>query len=104
MKNQLIIIFALMPYVIFAQSPSRYPAPTNFEYTFDYISLDEWGTCADEYIEGPSYCSNFSWNTPDTVGLSTNLKYYNIHVLEYYNDSNTTNHKKNKYQKALILK
>ncbi len=84
MKTYLTVFFGILPFVTFAQ----YPPPENFDFIYEYIMLNESGFCAGESVVGPTYCSYFEWNTPDTSGLSTILEYYNIYVFDH-NSGNT---------------
>ncbi len=67
---------------------AQFPVPTNFDFSYDYIMIEESGYCAGSSILGPTYCSHFSWDTPDTNSTSTNLEYYNLYYHNY--DENDT--------------
>lgn len=84
MKKSLLILSIMLSSVAFAQ----FPSPQNFVYSFSYIMIDDYGMCAGEWLAGPTYCSYFSWDEPDTTGTSASLDYYNIYIsdLDYENE------------------
>lgn len=82
MKRNLIIPFVFLSLTASAQ----FPAPTSFQFSYDYIMIGEWGDCDGQAIYGPTYCSHFNWITPDTTITSANLEYYNIYYFEYYSN------------------
>lgn len=82
MKRNLIIPFVFLSLTASAQ----FPAPTSFQFSYDYIMIGEWGDCDGQAIHGPTYCSRFNWITPDTTITSANLEYYNIYYFEYYSN------------------
>ena len=78
MKRYLLVSLVMLSATVFAQ----FPPPQNFVYSYSYISLDDYGMCAGEMLEGPAYCSYFSWDEPDTTGTSASLDYYNIYITD----------------------
>jgi len=75
MKFLYLILFS----IIYTNLYSQFPAPISFQFSYDYIMLDEWGFCAGESINGPEYCSYFSWTPPDTSSTDATLNYYLIY-------------------------
>ena len=65
---------------------AQFPAPVNFQFGYDYIELDDWGVCNGKGIRGPSYCSSFSWETPDMSTTTANLTKYKIYYKSEYNE------------------
>jgi len=65
----------------------QFPEPTNFEFSYDYIMIDESDYCAGQWVYGPTYCSHFSWTSPDTNSTSSTLEYYNLY---YSHDPQST--------------
>ncbi len=76
MKKIITILFIMLSLKTFAQ----FPTPTNFEFSYDYIMIDDFGECAGEGVYGPTYCSHFNWVEPETAGITSTLEYYNIYV------------------------
>jgi hypothetical protein len=62
---------------------AQFPSPTNFEFSYDYIMIDESGYCNGQYVGGPTYCSYFSWFVPDTNSNTAHLEYYKIYYYDY---------------------
>jgi len=63
---------------------AQYPPPRNFYHSFDYILLDESGFCNGKAVFGPTYCSIFSWDTPDISDENIQIIGYNVyHFPEY---------------------
>jgi hypothetical protein len=58
---------------------AQFPAPNNFIYTLNYIELDQWGVCDEQTVYGPSYCSYFIWNYPDTFSTEAILEHFEIY-------------------------
>jgi hypothetical protein len=85
MKKKLTAIFLLLSMAASAQ----FPEPMNFEFESDYIMLYETGYCAGQWVEGPTYCSHFNWETPDTSTISSTLEYYNIYYYQYPTNDTT---------------
>lgn len=57
---------------------SQFPSPKNFDYRLTYIELDQWGVCDGETVYGPSYCSSFSWQLPDTSLTEAQLESFEL--------------------------
>ena len=62
---------------------SQFPGPTNFDFSYEYIMIDESGYCAGQWVAGPTYCSHFTWTTPDTNFTNSTLEYYNLYYYSY---------------------
>jgi hypothetical protein len=58
---------------------AQFPAPNNFIYTLNYIEVDQWGVCDEQSVYGPSYCSYFTWNYPDTASTEAILEHFEIY-------------------------
>lgn len=74
-----LILFAGLCSGIYAQ----FPAPTSFQFSYDYILLGESGMCDDVQITGPAYCSRFNWSAPDTSQTDATLEYYWIYLDDF---------------------
>lgn len=84
MKNNLTILLLMLSITTLAQ----FPAPTNFEFSYEYIMIDQSGYCAGQWVYGPTYCSHFNWTAPDTTTTQATLDYYNLYYNAYlYNDT-----------------
>jgi hypothetical protein len=59
---------------------AQFPAPVSFQFSYDYIELDNWGDCNGATLSGPAYCSRFNWSAPDTSGTDATLDHYRIYV------------------------
>ena len=57
----------------------QFPAPCFFQFSYDYIPIDELGECNDSSLYGPAYCSHFSWCPPDTSQTDAKLDCYRIY-------------------------
>jgi hypothetical protein len=57
------------------------PQPENFNFSYTYIHLGDIGPCNGTMILGPSYCSNFSWTTPDTSLTTSTLDHYILKLI-----------------------
>ena len=77
MKTIIGILLVISSISTFAQ----FPEPSNFDFSYEYIMIDESGYCDGQWVSGPTYCSHFNWTTPDTSSTTSNLDYYNL----YYN-------------------
>lgn len=75
MKNLIACIAALLCLTAKAQ----FPAPSNFIYEMDYIELGEDGWCDGVAVNGPSHCSSFTWNMPDTSNTNATLNNFEIY-------------------------
>ncbi|MFH2143138.1 MAG: T9SS type A sorting domain-containing protein [Bacteroidota bacterium] len=64
--------------------PIFFPQPTNFQFSYDYIMLGDWGICLGTTVMGPAYCSHFSWNTPDTSLTTATFDHYVLYYYDYY--------------------
>lgn len=58
---------------------SQFPPPQNFNYQLDYFEMDEWGECNEQPVMGPSYCSHFDWELPDTSLTEAVLESYELY-------------------------
>ncbi len=81
MKKIIGILFVLSSFVAFGQ----FPAPTNFDFSYEYIMSGYENFCAGEWIAGATYCSHFEWTVPDTNSTTATLECYNL----YYKSSMT---------------
>jgi len=61
----------------------QFPEPTNFDFSYEYIMIDQGGYCAGQWVYGPTYCSHFTWITPDTSSTNSTLEYYNLYYYSY---------------------
>lgn len=78
-------LFLLISLNAFAQ----FPEPTDFQFSFFYITCNETGFCEGQVVGGPTYCSTFSWNAPDTSGLASQLEFYRIYYQMYFMQDTT---------------
>ncbi len=62
----------------------QFPEPTNFDFSYEYIMIDESGYCAGQWVYGPTYCSHFTWSIPDTNSTSSTFEFYNVYYYSYY--------------------
>lgn len=85
MKTFLGILLSISSISCFGQ----FPEPTNFEFIYEYIMIDDAGYCAGQYVYGPTYCSHFTWNAPDTSSTNAELEYYNLYFYNYYSQDTT---------------
>jgi hypothetical protein len=58
---------------------AQFPEPRDFNYILNYIELDQWGVCDGQTVYGPSYCSYFTWNYPDTSSTEALLEHFEIY-------------------------
>jgi hypothetical protein len=79
MKTRITVLLTILSLTTFAQ----FPEPTNLEFSFDYIMIDQSGYCAGQWVYGPTYCSHFNWTVPDTTSTTATLEYYNIYYYSY---------------------
>ncbi len=61
----------------------QFPEPTNFDFSYEYIMIDQSGYCAGQWVYGPTYCSHFTWTIPDTNSTNSSLDYYNLYYYSY---------------------
>ncbi len=60
----------------------QFNPPINFSFTYDYIMLGHSGYCAGNWVYGPTYCSHFTWEPPDTTNPKNNTpESYNLYYL-----------------------
>jgi hypothetical protein len=85
MKKYFTILLMMFSITTFAQ----FPAPTNFEYSLNYIMIDQEGYCEGNWVAGPTYCSNFSWAAPNTTTTNATLDHYNIYYYNYWTHDTT---------------
>jgi hypothetical protein len=85
MKTILGIFLLLSSLTTFAQ----FPVPTNFDFNYDYIMIDQSGYCAGQWVDGPTYCSHFSWAVPDTNSTNSILEFYNLYYYAYGSEDTT---------------
>lgn len=71
----LLISFALL---VSLNANAQFPAPVNFEFSYDYIMIDNWGYCSGNPVNGPAYCSHFSWEAP-TEETEAQFEHYNLY-------------------------
>jgi hypothetical protein len=70
---------------VVAQSIEQFPSPQNFQWSYKYISWDDWGFCAGEPVTGPSHCTTFGWKEPNLSETESQLigyRIYNYHSME----------------------
>ncbi|HPR57068.1 MAG TPA: T9SS type A sorting domain-containing protein [Bacteroidales bacterium] len=79
MKNFIGILFVISSISTFGQ----FPEPTNFDFSYEYIMVYEWGYCAGQGVYGPTYCSHFTWSAPDTSSTTSTLEYYNLYYYPF---------------------
>jgi len=70
-------------------SLAQFPEPTDFEFSYEYIMIDEAGYCAGEWVSGPTYCSHFTWTVPDTNSTSSTLDFYKLYFYSYLTEDTT---------------
>jgi len=70
-------------------SLAQFPEPTDFEFSYEYIMIDEAGYCAGEWVSGPTYCSHFTWTVPDTNLTNSTLDYYKLYFYSYLTEDTT---------------
>ena len=65
---------------------AQFPAPLQFKMSYTYIWLDYIGFCSGKAVMGPTYCTDFQWETPNLSETEAKLIGYNIYYLEgwYY--------------------
>lgn len=80
MKTIIIISLVMMSMMTFGQ----FPAPQNFEFSFEYFNCNQSGICDGVEVNGPAYCSHFEWIIPDPIILNSYPDYFNIYYYEYY--------------------
>jgi hypothetical protein len=85
LNKYLVLIFFLFSLNTFAQ----FPAPADFQFSYFYITCNETGFCEGQVVGGPTYCSSFSWNVPDTAGITTQLEFYRIYYRQYFVQDST---------------
>lgn len=83
MKIRITILLSMLSICALAQ----FPAPSHFEFNYEYIMIDDAGYCNGQWILGPAYCSHFSWSEPDTSATSSTLDHYNLYFNEYGPDT-----------------
>ena len=76
MKKKYTILLLVLSINVFAQ----FPEPKSFSFSYEYIELDDWGVCNNHTVFGPSYCSYFDWQIPDTITTTAKLVGYNIYI------------------------
>ncbi len=74
-KYLLTIIALLTAFTVKAQ----FPAPTDFQFSYNYFMIGDGGYCDNSFLIGPAYCSHFSWIAPDTSITNATLSYYKVH-------------------------
>lgn len=79
MKTFTGILFAICPILSFGQ----FPEPVNFTFSYQYYMIDQSGECAGQWVYGPTYCSHFSWNAPDTNATNSTLAHYNLYYYSW---------------------
>jgi hypothetical protein len=79
-QNFILILFFFSSGIAYCQ----FPSPTNFSFSYNYIMLGDGGYCGDTILIGPTYCSHFLWNTPDTSQTSATLLSYKLHFRPSY--------------------
>lgn len=79
MKTLIVIFLVISSLSVFAQLPE----PKDFDFSYDYIMIDEAGYCAGQWVYGPTYCSHFTWSSPDTNTTNSTLEYYNLYYYSY---------------------
>ncbi len=70
-------------------SLAQFPEPTDFEFSYEYITIDEAGYCAGEWVSGPTYCSHFTWTVPDTNSTNSTLDYFKLYFYSYLTEDTT---------------
>lgn len=79
MKTLIGILFVISSISVFGQ----FPEPTNFNFSYEYIMIDESGYCAGQWVYGPTYCSHFTWTAPDTNSTNSTFEYYDLYYYSY---------------------
>lgn len=86
MKSTLGILFVLFSLTSFAQ----FPAPSNLNFNYEYITSNESGYCAEGWVNGPTYCSHFSWTAADTITTTANFEHYNLYYYRYWGSQDSS--------------
>lgn len=68
---------------------AQFPVPTNFQFNYTYIMIEQSGFCEGQVVAGPTYCTYFSWIKPDTIGNTTQLEFYRIYYKMYLGQDTT---------------
>lgn len=76
--------FAIIALLVSITAKAQFPAPTDFQFSYNYFMIGDGGYCNNSFLLGPAYCSHFSWVTPDTSATNASLSYYKVH---YTSDS-----------------
>ena len=80
MKTLLGILFVILASNAFAQ----FPPPTNFQFSYEYISSNESGYCAGQLLFGPTYCSHWVWDQPDVNSTNATLENYKLYYFDFF--------------------
>jgi|GEM_PF-635604 len=91
MRTQIILLGLLLSLSVYAQ----FPEPKNFAFSYNYIMLGQTATCGESEngvpleINGPTYCSYFEWDRPDTSLTTSHFDGYKVYYNGMYEDSIT---------------
>jgi len=80
MKPYILFFLLFISVSVFGQ----FPEPTNFQFSYQYISIGNVVTCGGETLVGPGYCSYFSWEEPDLSLTNATLDHYVIYYVSDY--------------------
>ncbi|MEA4841325.1 MAG: T9SS type A sorting domain-containing protein [Bacteroidales bacterium] len=87
MKSQSILLGLLLSLSVYAQ----FPEPKDFDFSCTYIMLGQQCTCGtlngSQEIPGPTYCSYFEWNMPDTSTTTSHLDGYKVYYSKMHDSS-----------------
>lgn len=81
-----IILSLLILHIFCSTIYAQINAPVNFQYAYTYIMIGDAALCNGQMVNGPAYCSTFTWSPPDTTTTTATLDHYNL----YHNDYSTT--------------
>lgn len=80
MKTLSGILFVILASNVFAQ----FPPPTNFQFSYEYITSNQSGECAGQWLYGPTYCSHWAWDAPDTNSTNATLENYKLYYFDFF--------------------
>jgi hypothetical protein len=80
MKTLFGILFVIVASTAFAQ----FPPPTNFQFSYEYIMINQSGECAGQWLYGPTYCSHFAWDAPNANLTTATLENYKLYYFDFF--------------------
>ncbi|HBS87125.1 MAG: hypothetical protein A2W91_02815 [Bacteroidetes bacterium GWF2_38_335] len=73
------LYFSAFLCLLWTFSNAQFPAPQNFNFSYTYIMMGDAGPCGGNYLYGPTYCSHFTWEAPDTLTTTADFECYRVH-------------------------